>query len=474
MAPPSTADIGLIGLAVMGQNLARNMARNGFRVAVYNRTTSRAAEFVREFPDPNLMLARELPALVQMLKPPRRVMLMVQAGAGVDAVIEQLVPLLSPGDIIIDGGNSYFKDTERRGARLQEVGLHFLGTGVSGGEEGALYGPSIMPGGPRDAYAAVEAIFRAIAARAPDGTPCVTYLGPGGAGHYVKMVHNGIEYGDMQLIAEVYDILARGAGLDAAALADVFTAWNEGELQSYLIEITSLIFRTLDAETARPLVDLILDTAQQKGTGKWTSQNSFDLGIPIPTINAAVEARQLSALKAERVAAAQTLARPAPAFSGDKARTVEAARAALYAAKLGAYAQGFSLLREASDEYGYGLNMGEIAAIWRAGCIIRARFLDDITAAFGRQPTLPNLMLDSVFAPALQARDAQWRETLKLAVDLGIATPAISSALAYYDGYRSARLPANLTQAQRDFFGAHTYERTDRPGAFHTEWAGLG
>ncbi|MCW5882580.1 MAG: NADP-dependent phosphogluconate dehydrogenase [Anaerolineae bacterium] len=471
MPPSSTADIGLIGLAVMGQNLARNMARNGVRVAVYNRTTSRAEEFVREFLDPNLMLARELPALVRMLKPPRRVMLMVQAGAGVDAVIEQLVPLLSPGDIIIDGGNSYFKDTERRSARLHEVGLHFLGTGVSGGEEGALYGPSIMPGGPRDAYAAVEAIFRAIAARAPDGTPCVAYLGPGGAGHYVKMVHNGIEYGDMQLIAEVYDILARGAGLDAAALADVFTAWNEGELQSYLIEITSLIFRTLDAETARPLVDLIVDTAQQKGTGKWTSQNSFDLGIPTPTINAAVEARQLSALKAERVAAAQTLARPAPAFTGDKAQTVEAARAALYAAKIGAYAQGFSLLREASDEYGYGLNMGEIAALWRAGCIIRARFLDDITAAFGRHPALPNLMLDSFFAPALQARDAQWRATLKLAVDLGIATPAISSALAYYDGYRSGRLPANLTQAQRDYFGAHTYERTDMEGTFHSEWA---
>ena len=422
MSPPSTADIGLIGLAVMGQNLARNMARNGFRVAVYNRTTSRAEEFVQQFPDPNLILARELSTLVRMLKPPRRVMLMVQAGAGVDAVIEQLVPLLSPGDILIDGGNSYFKDTERRSARLQDVGLHFLGTGVSGGEEGALHGPSIMPGGPKDAYAAVEAIFRAIAARAPDGTPCVTYIGPGGAGHYVKMVHNGIEYGDMQLIAEGYDILARGAGLDAAALADVFSAWNQGELQSYLIEITAQIFRTLDGDTGRPLVDLILDTAQQKGTGKWTSQNSYDLGIPIPTINAAVEARQLSALKAERVAASQVLTRAAPAFTGNGAQTVEAARAALYAAKIGAYAQGFSLLREASDEYGYHLNMGEIAAIWRAGCIIRARFLDDITAAFGRNPALPNLMLDSFFAPALQSRDAQWRETLKLAVAPAIGT----------------------------------------------------
>ncbi len=468
---PASCDIAVVGLAVMGQNLARNIASRGYTVAVYNRTTARTEEFMAAHPDPGLIGAYDLPTLVNLLKPPRRVLLMVQAGAGVDAVIAQLTPLLSQGDIIIDGGNSFFVDTERRAVALEGAGFQFMGTGVSGGEEGALHGPSIMPGGRPEAWAAMEPILTAIAARAPDGTPCVTHIGPRGAGHYVKMVHNGIEYGDMQLIAEAYDILARGGGLTAAELADVFAAWNNGELQSFLIEITSHIFRTLDPETGQPLVEVILDTAQQKGTGKWTSQNSFDLGIPIPTINTAVEARQLSALKAERLAAAQVLTRPQAAFQGNKAELVEAVRAALYASKICAYAQGMALLRAASQEYQYDLDLGSTAAIWRAGCIIRARFLDDVTAAFRRNPALPNLLMDEFFGSAVRQRDAQWRATVQTAIQLGIPAPAFSSALAYYDGYRSGRLPANLTQAQRDYFGAHTYERIDKPGIFHTLWA---
>jgi 6-phosphogluconate dehydrogenase len=464
-------DIGLIGLAVMGQNLARNIASRGFKIAVYNRTTARTDEFVAEFPDPNITGTATLEEFVAALTPPRRILLMVKAGDAVDATIAQLQPLLDHGDIIIDGGNSLFRDTERRESALADVGLQFIGMGVSGGEEGALHGPSIMPGGPAEAYGAIEAIVTAIAARAPDGTPCVSHLGPRGAGHYVKMVHNGIEYGDMQLIAEAYDLLARGAGLRAAELADVFAEWNNGELQSFLIEITSHIFRTVDPDTNQPLVDLILDTAQQKGTGKWTSQNSFDLGIPIPTINAAVEARQLSALKAERVAAAQTLGSAMPAWSGDRQQLVDAVRAALYASKICAYAQGMALLRAASAEYRYDLDLGAVAALWRAGCIIRARFLDDVTAAYRTKPDLPNLLLDEYFRSAVHERDAGWRHAIRAATELGIAIPAMSSALAYYDAYRSARLPANLIQAQRDYFGAHTYERVDRDGTFHTEWA---
>lgn len=466
----STCDIGVIGLAVMGQNLARNIASRGYHVAVYNRTTARTDEFVAAHPDPNIEPAADLAAFVAQLKRPRRILLMVKAGSAVDESIRQLQPLLEPGDIIMDGGNSWFRDTERRTQEVAGAGLQFLGVGVSGGEEGALHGPSIMPGGPRAAYDVVEPILTAIAARAPDGTPCVTYLGPGGAGHYVKMVHNGIEYGDMQLIAEVYDLLSRGAGLDAEALAAVFNEWNQGELQSFLIEITAQILRTRDSATGTPLVELILDTAQQKGTGKWTSQNSFDLGVPIPTINAAVEARMLSALKDERVAAADVLAGPPQQFNGDPQALVAAVRAALYASKICAYAQGMALLRAASAEYGFELQLAEVAPIWRAGCIIRARFLDDVSAALRRQPDLPNLLLDEYFTTAVRERDAAWRMALGTALQLGIATPALSSALAYYDAYRSARLPANLTQAQRDYFGAHTYQRIDQPGTFHTEW----
>ena len=469
-------DIGVIGLAVMGQNLARNIASRGFSVAVYNRTTAKTDEFIAEHPDAKLDPAHDLESFVASLKTPRRILLMVKAGDAVDATIAQLRPLLDQGDIIMDGGNSLFRDTERRGTELNAAGFNFLGVGVSGGEEGALHGPSIMPGGQPEAYAAVEAILEAIAARAPDGTPCVTYIGPQGAGHYVKMVHNGIEYGDMQLIAEAYDLLARGAGLDAAALAEVFSEWNQGELQSFLIEITAQIFRTTDPDTQQPLVDLILDTAQQKGTGKWTSQNSFDLGIPIPTINAAVEARMLSALKRERVAAGEVLSGPqdgAATASIDPQELIAAVRAALYASKICAYAQGMALLRAASEEYGYNLDLAAVAAIWRAGCIIRARFLDDVSAAFNRRADLPNLLLDDYFASAVQERDSQWRTALRLATELGIATPAMSSALAYFDAYRSPRLPANLIQAQRDYFGAHTYQRTDRDGTFHTEWQEL-
>jgi len=468
----ANCDIGLIGLAVMGQNLARNIASRGFNVAVFNRTTERTLEFAAAHPDPGLEPYTELPAFVGALKPPRRIMLMVKAGNAVDATVEQLIPLLEAGDIVLDGGNSLFRDTERRIKQLAEHGLYFLGVGVSGGEEGALHGPSIMPGGPREAYDAVAPILEAIAARAPDGTPCVSYLGPGGAGHYVKMVHNGIEYGDMQLIAEVYDLLSRGLGLDAAALAGIFADWNNGELQSFLIEITARIMRVDDPETGMPLVDAILDTAQQKGTGKWTSQDALDLGVPTPTINAAVEARMLSALKAERVAAAQVLHGPAAPQIDQQRRgeLIDAARAALYASKIGAYAQGMALLRAASDEYGYELDLGAAAALWRAGCIIRARFLDDVTAAFRRAPELSNLLLDDFFASAVRERDTNWRAALQAAVERGIPTPALSSALAYFDSYRSERLPANLTQAQRDFFGAHTYQRVDRDGTFHTEW----
>ncbi len=462
--------IGLIGLAVMGQNLARNIASRGIDVAVYNRTTARTDEFVAAHPDAHITATRSLEDFVAQLERPRRVLLMVQAGQPVDATIQLLLPLLEPGDMIIDGGNSLFRDTERRTAELEAAGIRFLGVGISGGEEGALHGPSIMPGGPRDAYPAIEPILNAIAARAPDGSPCVAYLGPRGAGHYVKMVHNGIEYGDMQLIAEAYDLLARGAGMDAAALAGVFADWNGGELQSFLIEITADILRTSDPATGQPLVDLILDTAQQKGTGKWTSQNSFDLGVPIPTINAAVEARMLSALKAERVAAADVLHAPTTTFTGDPDALIATVRAALYASKICAYAQGMALLRAASTEYGYDLDLGAVAALWRAGCIIRARFLDEVTQAYRRKGDLTNLLLDPYFAAAVQDRDQAWRAALLTATELGIAMPAMSSALAYYDAYRSARLPANLIQAQRDYFGAHTYQRIDQPGTFHTEW----
>ncbi len=465
----SKADIGLTGLAVMGMNLVLNMERNGFTVAVHNRTTKTMRDFVAAHPGKKLIGCETMQDFVNALSKPRKIMVMVKAGAPVDGVINQLVPLLEPGDLIIDGGNSYFMDTERRAKELEAKGLRFIGTGVSGGEEGALKGPSIMPGGQREAYDLVKDIFIAISAKV-EGEPCVTYIGPRGAGHYVKTVHNGIEYGDMQLIAEAYDILHRALNLSNQELADIFAEWNQGELQSYLIEITAAIFKRIDPETGKYLVDLILDEAQQKGTGKWTSQNAFDLGIPIPTINAAVESRCMSALKAERVQASKVLTGPDRKFTGNRQQLINAVRDALYMAKICSYAQGMALLRAASKEYDYNLPYGEIAAIWRGGCIIRARFLNRITDAFRRNPDLPNLMLDASFREDVTKRQDSLRHVVQTAIGLGIPALAFSSALAYYDAYRTERLPANLTQAQRDFFGAHTYRRIDKPGDFHTEW----
>lgn len=463
------ADIGLTGLAVMGMNLVLNMERNGFTVAVHNRTTKTTQKFIADNPGKKLIGCESMPEFVNALSKPRKIMVMVKAGAPVDGVIEQLVPLLEPGDLIIDGGNSYFMDTERRSKELEAKGLRFIGTGVSGGEEGALKGPSIMPGGQSDAYALVKDIFVAISAKV-DGEPCVTHLGPRGAGHYVKTVHNGIEYGDMQLIAEAYDILHRALNLSNQELHEIFAEWNQGELQSYLIEITAAIFKRIDPETGKHLVDLILDEAQQKGTGKWTSQNAFDLGIPIPTINAAVESRCMSAIKSERVEASKVLTGPSGKFSGDRKQLISAVRDALYMAKICSYAQGMALLRAASKEYAYNLPYGEIAAIWRGGCIIRARFLNRITDAFRRNADLPNLMLDESFRADVTKRQDALRLVVQTAISFGIPALAFSSALAYYDAYRTERLPANLTQAQRDFFGAHTYRRIDKPGDFHTEW----
>jgi 6-phosphogluconate dehydrogenase len=465
------ADIGLIGLAVMGQNLVLNMERNGFTVAVYNRTTRVTDEFVAAHPGKKLIHTRTLEEFVAALERPRKIMIMVKAGQPVEAVLDGLVPLLEPGDLVMDGGNSYYPDTERRSVALTAAGLRYMGVGVSGGEEGALWGPSIMPGGSPEGWALVGDILQAVAAKAPeDGKPCVAYMGPRSAGHYVKMVHNGIEYGDMQLIAEAYAILQQALGLEAAELAAIFEEWNQGELDSYLIAITAQIFRTIDELTGKPLVDLVLDAAGQKGTGKWTSQESFDVGAPTPTINSAVTERIISSMKTERVAAAEVLPGPGVHYTGDRQALIDAVRQALYASKISAYAQGMAMLRAASKTRGYDLNLAEIAAIWRNGCIIRARFLNRITAAFERNPALANLMLDDDFAAAVRQRLPAWRHVVQSAVALGIPAPAFSASLAYYDSYRSARLPANLIQAQRDLFGAHTYERTDREGAFHSDW----
>ncbi|MBX3051774.1 MAG: NADP-dependent phosphogluconate dehydrogenase [Caldilineaceae bacterium] len=469
---PTKGDIGLIGLAVMGQNLVLNMERNGYTVSVYNRTTSKMTDFVAENPGKKLIPTETLPQLIDSLARPRRVMMMVKAGWAVDALMEDLVPLLEPGDILMDGGNSLFSDTERRNKAMADTGIIYMGVGVSGGEEGALWGPSIMPGGPKEGWDAVGPLLTAIAAKAPeDGKPCVTYLGPGGAGHYVKMVHNGIEYGDMQLIAEAYDILRGVLGLTAAELADVFTEWNSGELDSYLIEITSKIFRRIDEESGDALVNRVLDKAAQKGTGKWTSQNAMDVGAPIPTINSAVTGRIISSLKDERVAASALLPGPQTApYSGNRQELIDAVRDALYASKISAYAQGMALLRIASHEYNYNLNLGEIASIWRDGCIIRARFLNRITEAFERNNELVNLLIDEQFRQSVSQMLPAWRKVVITAIERGIPTPAFSASLAYYDSYRTANLPANLIQAQRDFFGAHTYERTDMPGVFHSSW----
>ncbi len=465
----SKAHIGLTGLAVMGQNLVLNMERNGYAVAVHNRTVKTMQDFVAAHPGKNLIGCETLNDFVAALERPRKIMIMVKAGAPVDAVIDQLIPMLDHGDLIIDGGNSYFMDTERRSKELEAKGLRFIGTGVSGGEEGALKGPSIMPGGQPEAYTLVKDIFTAISAKV-NGEPCVTYIGPRGAGHYVKTVHNGIEYGDMQLIAEAYDTLHRALGLSNQELSDIFATWNHGELQSYLIEITADIFKKLDEATGQPLVDLILDEAQQKGTGKWTSQNAFDIGVPIPTINAAVESRVISSLKSERVAASQVLHGPQVKFDGDRQQLIEAVRDALYMAKICSYAQGMALLRAASHEYGYNLQNGEIAAIWRGGCIIRAQFLNRIREAYQRQTDPPNLLLDEGFKAEVANRQAALRYVVTTAVKLGIPCLAMSSALSYFDAYRTARLPANLTQAQRDYFGAHTFQRIDKAGVFHAEW----
>ncbi|HDR8922241.1 TPA: NADP-dependent phosphogluconate dehydrogenase [Burkholderia vietnamiensis] len=465
--------IGVIGLAVMGRNLALNIESRGYAVSVYNRSREKTDELIAEFPGRNLVPTYTLEEFVASLETPRRILMMVKAGEATDATIASLKPLLEKGDVLIDGGNTHFTDTIRRNQELAQSGLHFIGTGVSGGEEGALRGPSIMPGGQRDAYDLVEPILKQIAAKAPsDGEPCVAYMGPDGAGHYVKMVHNGIEYGDMQLIAESYAVLKDVAGLTNDELGAVYTEWNHGELDSYLIEITSKIFGKKDDETGKQLVDVILDRAAQKGTGKWTSQNALDLGVPLPLITESVFARVLSSLKTERVAASKILSGPAAApFDGDRAAFVEAVRRALYLSKVISYAQGFAQLRAASEEYGWNLDLGTIAKIFRAGCIIRARFLQKITDAYAKDPALANLLLDPYFKDIAANYQTALRDVVVAAVKAGVPVPAFASAVAYFDSYRSERLPANLVQAQRDFFGAHTFERTDRPGSFHANWS---
>ncbi|KAB0641297.1 6-phosphogluconate dehydrogenase [Burkholderia stagnalis] len=465
--------IGVIGLAVMGRNLALNIESRGYAVSVYNRSGEKTDELIAEFPGRNLVPTYTLEEFVASLETPRRILMMVKAGEATDATIAALKPLLEKGDVLIDGGNTHFTDTIRRNQELAQSGLHFIGTGVSGGEEGALRGPSIMPGGQRDAYDLVEPILKQIAAKAPsDGEPCVAYMGPDGAGHYVKMVHNGIEYGDMQLIAESYAVLKGVAGLTNDELGAVYTEWNQGELDSYLMEITSKIFAKKDDETGQHLVDVILDRAAQKGTGKWTSQNALDLGVPLPLITESVFARVLSSLKTERVAASKVLSGPAATpLAGDRAAFVEAVRRALYLSKVISYAQGFAQLRTASEEYGWNLDLGTIAKIFRAGCIIRARFLQKITEAYAKDAALANLLLDPYFQEIAANYQASLREVVIAAVRAGVPVPAFASAVAYFDSYRSARLPANLVQAQRDFFGAHTFERTDKPGSFHANWS---
>ncbi len=459
----SNYSLGILGLGVMGRSLAKNFARNGYPPVGYDLDPHLPDDF-------DIKVVNSLDELVAALTPPRTLFLMVPAGAPVDAAIASLKPYLQKGDLIIDGGNSFFADTERRVKQLEQEGFQFIGMGVSGGESGALWGPSMMPGGSQEAWPRVRAMFEAISAKAPeDGEPCVAWMGAGGAGHYVKMVHNGIEYGDMQLIAEIYDLLHRGAGISNADLAEIFAQWNTRELRSYLIEITANILTRMDEETGRPLVDLILDEAAQKGTGKWASQNALDIGAAIPTINAAVESRLLSALKPERVVAARVFG-SAGKYTGDKAALVAAAEQALYVSKIISYAQGLSLLKMASQEYNWELNLSQIVPIWRAGCIIRASMLGDITHAYRRNPNLPNLLLDDAFTQAVISRQAAWREVVQTAVVLGIPMLATSASLAYYDAYRSEVLPANLTQAQRDYFGAHTYRRVDKEGSFHTRW----
>jgi 6-phosphogluconate dehydrogenase len=470
------ADIGLIGLAVMGENLVLNMASHGYTVAVFNRTTSKVDDFVNgRGAGKSIIGTHSVEELCASLERPRRVMMMVRAGAAVDAVIDSLLPFLEEGDIVIDGGNSHFADSTRRAKALEEKGLLFVGAGVSGGEEGALLGPSIMPGGSPEAWPHVKPIFQAIAARTDEGEPCCDWVGRGGAGHFVKMVHNGIEYGDMQIICETYQMMKVGLGLSNDNMHEVFARWNEGVLDSYLIEITRDILGFRDAN-GEATVDFILDTAGQKGTGKWTGVTALEVGQPLTAIGEAVFARFLSALKDERVAASSVLAGPETTFDGDRATMIDDLEQALYAAKIVSYAQGYQLMRAMSEEQDWDLNFGGVALMWREGCIIRSRFLGNIRDAFDTNPELTNLLLDEFFLTAIRNAQDGWRRVVSTATTLGIPVPAIGSALAYYDGYRSGRLPANLLQAQRDYFGAHTYERTDRPRGefFHTNWTGRG
>ncbi|MEU5154586.1 NADP-dependent phosphogluconate dehydrogenase [Glycomyces sp. NPDC021274] len=468
----STADIGVVGLAVMGSNLARNFARHGFTVAVYNRTHAKTTELIEAHGDEGDFVPSEaLADFVASLKRPRKAMIMVQAGNATDAVIDQLAALMEPGDMIIDGGNAHFENTRRREAALREKGLHFVGTGVSGGEEGALLGPAIMPGGSEESYESLGPILEAISAKAPDGTPCCSRLGPDGAGHFVKMVHNGIEYSDMQLIGEAYDLLRRGVGIEPADLAKTFSEWNAGELDSYLIEVTAEVLGHVDAATGKPLVDVIVDQAGQKGTGRWTVQIALDLGVPVTGIAEATFARALSSGTKQREGAVDVLTGPTSKvdFPAD---FVEDVRQALYASKIVAYAQGFDQIAAASAEYDWGIDLGSCSALWRAGCIIRARFLDRITEAWRSNPELPTLLAAPEFTKIVTDAQDAWRRVVSTAALAGIPTPGFSSALAYYDGLRSRRLPAALIQGQRDFFGAHTYKRVDREGTFHTDWSG--
>ncbi len=487
----SLSDIGLIGLAVMGQNLALNIADHGFKISVFNRTTEKTDKFVADNPHTpgGVVGTKTLEEFVQSLAKPRKMIILVQAGKATDAVIDGLVPLLEAGDIVIDGGNALWTDTIRREKALAEKGLRFVGSGVSGGEEGARFGPSMMPGGAFEAWKELKPIWEAVSAKVDaktgkpltgatpghpivGGVPCTTYIGENGAGHYVKMVHNGIEYGDMQMICEAYALLKGLLGLKPAEMGAVFAEWNRGTLDSFLIEITADILQQKDPVTKKPFVDIVLDTAGQKGTGKWTSTNALDMGVPAPTVAEAVFARCISAVKEERVAASKILKGPSKKYRGSKKALIAAIADALYCSKICSYAQGFQLMREAQKEYKWKLNFGEIAQIWRGGCIIRAAFLQKITEAYGRKPDLANLLLDPYFNKTVQKAQANWRKVVALAAECGVASPTFSSALAYYDSYRSARLPANLLQGQRDFFGAHTYERVDQPRGkfFHIDW----
>ena len=468
------AQFGVIGLGVMGQNLALNINDHGQRVAVWNFEPDWVDRFIGEHSDRALVGKKSLQEFIQTLSRPRRILMMIKAGDPVDQMMAKLAPMLEAGDIVIDGGNSFFKDTQRREAEWRAIGLNFFGMGVSGGEEGARHGPSLMPGGSRDAYEHVQPILESIAAKSDSG-PCVTYVGPDGAGHFVKMVHNGIEYGDMQLIAEAYDLLHRVLGMSADEIAQIFGEWQSGRLESYLIDITSQVLRVRDPDTGKPLVEMVLDKAGQKGTGKWTAQIALDLAIPIPTIAAAIDARVLSSMKEQRVAAAAQYSKSPQKYSGDRRTFVSAISDALYASKLCSYAQGMSLIRSGSDEYKWGIDLREMARIWKAGCIIRARLLDSIMKAFERNAELPNLLLDSEFQAEVTSALPKWRRVVSAAAELGIPTPAISASLAYFDSYTTGVLPQNLTQAQRDYFGAHTYQRADRPeaGFVHTDWAKL-